>query len=258
VTVIDRLRRPAYIGANRCWPCTAINLVVVVLLAGVAGLLFAPLGPLVLLGGGVLVYLRGYVVPGTPEFAPRIVAHLPFDVGPSKHVESDSIAESVDPERLLGTLVEAEVMEERGDELRLTEPYREAFEARMTDLRALSEPALAERAASVAAGNPTGEVHGNRILLDGDRDVWLSRAVAIAETAAVGTLAEFDVPAELRAPAAEPLRTFVRTCPVCAGDVSETTLKNCCGGPGTSHRKPHRPVLACEECSTVIHEFDVE
>ncbi len=258
MTVIDRLRRPTYTGANRCWPCTAINLVVVVLLAGVAGVLFAPLAPIVLLVGGVVVYLRGYVVPGTPRFAPRIVALLPFDVGPSKHVGSDSIAESVDPERLLGTLVEAGVVEENGEELRLTDPYREAFEARMTDLRVLSDPALAERAAAVAAGDPDAEVHGNRILLDGSRDVWLSRTVAIAETAAAETLADFDVPAELRAPAAEPLRTFVRTCPVCAGVVSETTLRNCCGGPGTTHRKPHRPVLACEECSTVVYEFDVE
>lgn len=258
MTALDSLRRPEYTGENRCWPCTAINLVVVVALAVLAGVVFSPLGPIVLLLGGGLVYLRGYVIPGTPEFAPRIVEQLPFDIGPEKHVESDSISESVDPEELLATLVDAGVVVEDGEELRLTDSYREAFESRMTDLRALSDPALADRAAAVSPGDPETQVQGSRILLAGDRDVWLSRAVAIAETAAAETLAEFDVPEELCAPAAEPIRTFVRTCPVCAGDVRETTLRNCCGGPGTSHRKPHRPVLSCADCSTVVYEFDVE
>ncbi|SNR23207.1 hypothetical protein [Halorubrum vacuolatum] len=257
MSLIDRLRRPEYTGENRCWPCTAVNLVVVVLLAGVVGLLFAPLAALVLLGGGGLIYLRGYVVPGTPRFAPRIVDLLPVEFGPQKHVESDSIAGSVDPEELLGTLIDADVVVDDGDELRLTEDFRVTFEDRMADLRTLSEQALAERAAAVAAGDPDAEVHANRILLAGGRDIWLSRAVAIAETAAAETLADFDVPTDLRAPAAEPLRTLVGTCPVCAGPVVETTLRNCCGGPGTSHRKPHRPVLACADCSTVVYEFDV-
>ena len=258
MTVLDSLRRPAYTGENRCWPCTAINLVVVLAVAAIAGFVVAPLGPLVLLVGGTLVYLRGYVVPGTPRFAPRLTERLPFDIGPDKHVESDSIAEDVDPEALLATLVEAGVVVENGEELRLTEAYREAFESRMTELRALSDQELAERAAAVAPGEPDAEVHGERILLAGGRDVWLSPAVAIAETAAAETLADFDVAPELRAPAAEPLRTFVRTCPVCAGDVVETTIRNCCGGPGTAYRNPHRPVLSCTDCSTVVYEFPSE
>ncbi len=257
MTFIDRLRRPEYTGANRCWPCTAVNLAIVVLLAGAAGLLFTPLAPLVLLVGGGAIYLRGYVIPGTPRFAPRVVELLPVEFGPEKHVESDSIAESVDPKQLLGTLIDAGVVVADGEDLRLTDDFRVAFEDRMAELRTLSEQALAERAAAVAAGDPDAEVHANRILLAGGRDIWLSRAVAIAETAAAETLAGFDVPTDLRAPAAEPLRTLVSTCPVCAGPVVETTLRNCCGGPGTSHRKPHRPVLACSDCSTVVYEFDV-
>ncbi|WP_238987640.1 MULTISPECIES: hypothetical protein [Haloferacaceae] len=40
-----------------------------------------------------------------------------------------------------------------------------------------------------------------RIRIAGDRPVWLSRPVAIAETAAAETLAAFDVPSEIRAAA---------------------------------------------------------
>jgi hypothetical protein len=39
----------------------------------------------VLLAGAVVVYLRGYVVPGTPRFAPRLVAALPLPYDPFDH-----------------------------------------------------------------------------------------------------------------------------------------------------------------------------
>ena len=288
---LDALRRPAYTGENRCWPCAAVNLLLVAVVAAIAGSLRAPLAPVVLLGGGLLVYLRGYVVPGTPRFAPRLVDPLPVDVGPEKPVGSDSIADGVDPansgtpvnggespdeedspgeedsaeesatmdpEAVIATLSGAGVLVADANDLRPTDAYRESFEARMADLRSLTETELAERAAAAAAGAPTAEVHGDRILLVGDRDVRLSRAVAIAETAAVETLAGFDVPPAVRTAAAEPLRTLVRTCPVCGGDVSETTLRLCCGGPGGTHKRPDRPVLACESCDTVVFEFEAD
>ena len=288
---LDALRRPAYTGENRCWPCAAVNLLLVAVVAAIAGSLRAPLASVVLLGGGLLVYLRGYVVPGTPRFAPRLVDPLPVDVGPEKPVGSDSIADGVDPansgtpvnggespdeedspgeedsaeasatmdpEAVIATLSGAGVLVADGDDLSPTDAYRESFEARMADLRSLTGTELAERAAAAAAGAPTAEVHGDRILLVGDLDVRLSRAVAIAETAAVETLAGFDVPPAVRTAAAEPLRTLVRTCPVCGGDVSETTLRLCCGGPGGTHKRPDRPVLACESCDTVVFEFEAD
>ena len=89
-----------------------------------------------------------------------------------------------------------------------------------------------------------------------DRDVWLRPAVAVAETTAVETLAGRGLEADLRAPAAGPLRSFLRTCPVCGGDVVETTLRNCCGGPGGLRGRPERPVLACEACNAVVAGFE--
>ncbi len=281
-----------------------MNLAAVVAVSALAGIAFAPIAPLVLLGGGVLVYLRGYVVPGTPRFAPRLVEPLPFDVGPGKRdrVESGSIADGVgrepaadgagepaadgsgvpaeedsdaaadagsdhlaagsdgtaDPEALLAALSEAGVLVVAGEELRLADDYREAFEERMAALRALDDAELADRAAAAAGDDLEGEVHGERIRIGGDRPVWLSRPVAIAEAAAAETLAGFDVPPEIRAAAARPLRTFVRTCPVCGGDVSETVRRDCCGGPGGVRRDPNLPVLACEECSALVFEFDLQ
>ena len=69
--VVDDLRRPDYTGENRCEPCTVLNLVI----AAVAGSLIARksrLGGLLAVGLSIaLIYLRGYLVPGTPTLTNR-------------------------------------------------------------------------------------------------------------------------------------------------------------------------------------------
>jgi hypothetical protein len=74
---LDRLEQPAYTGENRCAPCTLVNLAIAVVLAILAGRRNRALGLLVFLGGAGLVYLRGYLVPGTPELTKR---YLPESV----------------------------------------------------------------------------------------------------------------------------------------------------------------------------------
>lgn len=256
--LVGRLRRPGYTGEHRCWPCTLLNAGLVLGLGLAVSRRRGPLGLAVGAVGFALVALRGYVVPGTPRFAPRLVEPFPFDFGhpAPEGAGSDSLGTAVEPETLTESLVVAGVLVPDGETLRLDAAFRDAWESRVTDLRALSGGALADRAAAASSEDVDGQFHGGRVLLAGDRDVWLSPAVAVAETAAVETLAGWDVPEGLRAPTAEPLRTFVRTCPLCDGDVVETTLRRCCGGPGGTQQHPERPVLACEDCDTVVFEFD--
>ncbi|MFD1565243.1 hypothetical protein ACFR99_17030 [Haloarchaeobius amylolyticus] len=75
--VVDDLRQPEYTGENRCEPCTVLNLVI----AAVAGSLIARksrLGGLLAVGISIsLIYLRGYLVPGTPTLTKR---YLPPEV----------------------------------------------------------------------------------------------------------------------------------------------------------------------------------
>jgi len=266
----DRLRRPEHTGENRCLPCTALNAAIVGVAAFALSRRNRPLGVLALAAGAALISLRGYVVPGTPRFAPALVDPLPveFDHGPSAgvesgltadvksgstaDVESDSLADDRDPEAMMAALVDADVIAPDGDQLYLDDAFRAAWEDRMAELRALSGRELAARTAAASHDSVEGEFHGERVLLAGDRDAWLSRAVAIAETAAIETLADRDLSHELRVQAAEPLRTFVRTCPVCGGDVTDTTLRNCCGGPGGVSGNPERPVRACADCDAVV------
>ena len=77
INLIRSLRQPEYTGDNRCEPCTLLNVVLAGLLSsiiarksrvgGYAAFLF-------LIG---LIYLRGYLIPGTPELTKR---YLPPEV----------------------------------------------------------------------------------------------------------------------------------------------------------------------------------
>ena len=69
--LIERLERPEYTGENRCGACTAVNLLLAAGLAALLGRRNRALGLLAFLGSAALVYLRGYLVPGTPELTKR-------------------------------------------------------------------------------------------------------------------------------------------------------------------------------------------
>ncbi|MFB9806261.1 hypothetical protein ACFFQF_13625 [Haladaptatus pallidirubidus] len=84
--MLKQLRKPEYTGENRCWPCTALNTVLLLLACTIITVVpkkFAPLVPssrarrlgvASALGfiGGAAITLRGYFIPGTPHIAPRL------------------------------------------------------------------------------------------------------------------------------------------------------------------------------------------
>lgn len=65
---LERYRQPEYTGENRCLPCTAANVAIAAVLSMLASFVGTPvLGLLVFSGSLLAIYLRGYLVPGTPE-----------------------------------------------------------------------------------------------------------------------------------------------------------------------------------------------
>lgn len=266
--MFESLRRPEYTGENRCLPCTAVNAVVVVLASTVVGLLSPLVGLAVFVLGVVLIVLRGYVVPYTPSFAPQLTAKLPFDFGPSHVTDGGRTSESLagdeadlDGETLIQRLAEAGVVvaDESGD-LFLADDVRRTWEAGMSRLRGVSDSDLAMAAADAAPFDADGrsEANGDWIVvtrIDDDADVWLSRAHAVAETAAVAALTSEGLDKETAAQAATPLRLFLQSCPACGGPVEETTVSDCCGGTMGLYDNPETPVLACAECGEVLYEF---
>jgi hypothetical protein len=284
MAALSRLRRPEYTGENRCWPCTVLNVALVALGSVAVGLLSPVLGALSLLCGLVLVALRGYVVPYTPEFAPRLARALPVDVGFETHrtdggraskSESESLTgdEEVDGETLVRRLAEAGlVTADESGELFLAEGTRRTWEAGMRRLRDVSDGELAASTASAAPFPAEGRVEGDWVVVtrtagpsggdagdandDGDAgdEVWLSRAHAIADTAAVATMAD-AVDARTAAQAAMPFRLFLETCPLCGGDTEETVARECCGGTQGIYDNPETPILACADCGEPLYEF---
>ena len=256
--LIESLRDPGYTGDRRCWPCTIVNAAVVGLAALLVGRRWRRLAGLLVLGvGGLLIALRGYVVPYTPQFAPRLVDRLPADLGfdhapPSE--PSDSLVATDDPDQLVGMLIQAGVL--TGDEmLHLEAEFAETWEREMDALRGETDAEVAAAAAEAVPFDAESAVSGERLLVAGRRDAWLSRPVAIAEAAGIEALVEEGLDRETAASAVDPLRMFLPVCPDCGGEVAESTVENCCGGTKGVYDRPDREVLACRDCESILYEF---
>lgn len=149
--LIDWLCQPEYTGTDRCLPCTAVNvLLAAVLTLGIAVLLDGSLSSqllamvvstvsLAFLG---VIFLRGYLVPGTPAFAEAVFpVWLLRWFEDQQPVNGSRLAGEFDVEtalRTIGAVTECADV----DDLCLTEEFREWWEARMPDLRA-DEPSRA-------------------------------------------------------------------------------------------------------------------
>ncbi|HKJ58207.1 MAG TPA: hypothetical protein VKA37_03185 [Halobacteriales archaeon] len=261
--VLDRLRRPEYTGDNRCIPCTATNLVIAaVLSAGVWALLptsLAPaLGAAVFVVAAAAIYLRGYLVPGTPwltrTYFPDWLLRA-FDKGPT--VESPAAGGEVDVESVLldaGAVSECDDV----DDLCIEPDFREAWRA---EVEAIAEPDERPRdLASVLGEGVHLEEHGDPpAATDGTSLVgqWPSDAAFVADVAGGTVLADRYPawtglePAE-RAAVLTGLRLFVERCPSCGGPVTmgEEAVPSCC-------RWHDVIAVACDDCGARLLETEV-
>ncbi|WP_411963903.1 hypothetical protein [Haloferax sp. YSMS24] len=263
MSVIDSLKRPEHTGANRCRPCTVVNAVVVAVVGLALGVLWLPAGFVVAAIGAALVYLRGYVVPGTPSFAPRLVAAVGlsgvFEHDDEEPRQSESLDANVDPDVMLSTLLDADVLVEREDGLFLTDEARDEWESAMATLRKASDDELAEAVAAALPFEAEVAAEFDGISIDGpSMSVWISRPQAIADVATLLAVTERAVDPMVSLAATEPLRMFTEVCPECGGPVEETTVRNCCGGTAGVYDSPEHEVLGCEECGAVVYEFGDE
>lgn len=246
---LDRLRRPEYTGENRCFPCTAVNLVVAAALSALIGIA-SPIGGVAVAGLSLAaIYLRGYLVPDTPTLTER---YLPdrvldwFDEPPEAEIDAD-----LDPE---SQLLAVGAVEPRGDDLRITDEFRRAWEASVEDVRGN----LAERAAAILdIEDPGVEERANAaVVTDGGTEVarWPSAAALLADVAAIPLLRRrtTDWTELSRAEQGQllaGLRIFVEECPDCGGDLafSEERVESCC-------RTREVVTYDCADCGARITE----
>jgi hypothetical protein len=277
---LARLRRPEYTGENRCVPCTLANTAIALVLAAVVGYgwlalvgglaVAGSLGVAVLLVSALAIWLRGYLVPGTPELTKRYFPDwllARFDKAPepasglagADGAEADSPYDGpVDPETLLldGGVVEpcADV-----DDLCLADGFREAWRDRMSALR--EGEAEREELAGQLDVDPesvTFEEHAEgafTAFVDGAHvGQWESRAALLADLAAgrelPAWLPEWErLPTQVRSQLLGGLRIFLDTCPDCGGPVvaGQETVESCC-------RSYEVVAASCEACDSRLLE----
>jgi hypothetical protein len=267
--VLDQFREPEYTGENRCLPCTVVNLLIAVAVSAgvavVAGSVSSPTAGLV--GGGSVflasllsIYLRGYLVPGTPEltkryFPPWLLAL--FGKAPPEPVSVDS---DLDPEEALVTAGALEPCADR-DDLCLTEGFRESWYA---EIERIERDGSGRERLLELLGAEAGEVrfeeYGDafRARVD-DRVVgrWESEAAYLADLGAaralesrVGNWRELSVRA--RSQLLSGLRLFIDSCPSCGGtpDFGTETVESCCSTHDVA-------AVSCDDCGARLFETRV-
>ena len=275
MSTLQRFRQPEYTGENRCIPCTLANSVIAVVLSATVGVLWWPAGIAVLLASGLAIWLRGYLVPGTPEltkryFPDRLLAV--FDKGPesttgfaadSESAEASEFdAEAFDAERVL---LDGGVVEpcEEVEDLCLDGGFERAWYDGMDAVRDDETAAREElaRQLDVDPESVTFEEYGSATVaqIDGVRaGQWESHAALVADLAAARELPRridgwASIPTEARSQLLGGLRIFLDDCPECGGPVraGRETVESCC--------RSHEVVAAsCESCGARLLELPYE
>jgi hypothetical protein len=252
---IDSLRQPEYTGENRCMACTVVNSVLAVAVAGVvgAGATAAGAAPSVAAaaGGGFLalaaasIWLRGYLVPGTPELTKRYMPErmlawfgkAPEDAsgldGSTDATDPDDV--TVDPERVLLDVGAVEPCADV-DDLCLNEAFAGAWQ---TEMDAIDDIAVDDALATFGFEDDDYELsrYDDAVLLNrGPHRIgqWPSEAALIADVAGARALADRHPDWAAMDPVAKGrvlngLRVFLETCPDgSAAQFREDTVESCC------------------------------
>lgn len=267
--VFDRLYQPAYIGDNRCIPCTVVNLAIAVLIGIAIATVSLPAGVLSVVISGLLIYFRGYLVPGTPKLTKR---YLPAPVmrlfhrheAPANSVGAP-LEPTIDVERLLVDGGVVAPCEDR-DDLCLDPEFRAAWDDRMAELReappsrdgvgtmfdlAIDHLSLHEADDVLTATYNPPDGRWQRI------GQWESSASYLADAASASLLSARlsgwqSLSASNRTAVLEGLRLFLDECPACRGPVrfGEEVVPSCCGSVDVI-------AASCEDCGARLFESEL-
>lgn len=254
----SRFRRPEHVGENRCLPCTVVNVGIAIVVSGAVGLWAAGAGVAVFVICLVIIYLRGYLVPGTPTLTKR---YLPDRVLRrfGKVPTQPSTPAPFSPEELL---VDAGVIGpcEHADDLCLQPDFRTAWRDRIETVR---ERDPGSTHLEDAIDDPDDEltfetVDGNVVAIHDNATVgqWSSAAAIVADVAATDVVPSFVPswkglrPVE-RLQLLGSLRLFLETCPACDGavELDEEVVDSCC--------RSYEVVRAvCRGCDARVFEIE--
>ncbi len=266
--LVASLKQPKYTGKNRCLPCTVLNsLITVGLAAGVtvgaaaAGSPFArQLGVLTVIGGLVLIYFRGYLIPGTPALTKRYLpAWLRRRITGGHHQPAASHRDPTELLTTLGIIVD----DPEADDLTLDPLFLDEWRESVT-IHWADELLTRESIGGLSHAAPETIRFEERPTLfrawaDGVHlATWPSRAACVADAAAARELSEWDPhwsqrSLVLQADMLGTLRLFIEQCPACEGTVSlaHDVVESCCWSHDVA-------AATCEDCNTRLFEMDID
>jgi hypothetical protein len=257
---MNRFRQPEYTGENRCTPCTIVNVIIAIVASTVLTFLAIPVGIAFFVFSLVAIYLRGYLVPGTPWFTktyfPDRLLRM-FDKQELRTAEPK--ATDREPEAVLA---ESNVVEpcEKVDDLCLDEEFRTVWHGNM---ERVMEKGAEKRDLSRILGTDESELefeeHDSAFIarIDGRRlGQWESRPALVADLAAARELtdrySQWDqLSIDNQSRILSGLRIFLETCPDCGGDITieQETVESCC-------RSMEVVAATCEGCDARILEVE--
>jgi hypothetical protein len=267
-TVIDGIRQPEYTGENRCVPCTVANLVITAVLAAGIGLISVPLAAVFVAAALGSIWLRGYLVPKTPELTKRyfpdwLLAKFDKEPMPGDENAGMTAPETFDPEP---ALLDAGVVEPCAEveDLCLTDRFDRVWRDRIDAFDDDEESLRLELADQLELDPETVnfESYGDAYVAGrkNDRPIgqWESRAALVADLAGAQVLPEWidgwdRLGPRQRSQLLGGLRVFVEECPTCGGTVAPgtDTVESCC-------RETTVVDFTCEACGDRLLEVPHE
>jgi len=266
MTILHRYRNPAYTGPNRCVPCTITNVAIATLGSLALAAVAPPLGVAAVAVALLIIYLRGYLVPGTPTFTRRYFPDWLLAV----FDKADPAPRSVDVEE---TLVAAGVLHDEAADLVLDPRFATAWAERIDDADAERDGLndadtnrldAVELAALTDLAPDTLDIqrYGEAVVatLDAERiGRWESRPAFVADVAAARELDDWvprwrSIPLAGRSELLGALRLFLERCPACdaALTLDHDVVRSCC-------RERDVIAVSCSGCGARLLEanFDV-
>ncbi|RJT07609.1 hypothetical protein D3261_03040 [Halococcus sp. IIIV-5B] len=262
--VRDVLKRPEYTGENRCIPCSAVN----VAIGGGASLLISKQtsksvgGSLFLISLGS-IYLRGYLVPGTPALTKRYLPEPVLELFDKKLDQRTLKNESteLDPEQMLLTAGVIEPCDRTAD-FCLSSEFQSKLENNMRRMRDQSiEEESIDNILGVTSTNERIKIkqEGDAfIAYSGSKIIgqWSSTAAVLADMSGADELhrriAVWSTlsPSE-RARVLMSIRLFLDRCPACDGviELQEEIVESCC-------RSFDVVASTCNDCNARLFEIE--
>ncbi|TQQ82045.1 hypothetical protein [Halonotius roseus] len=264
---LSRFRQAKYTGKNRCLPCTIVNIIISIFLTSIVVIFgYIVIKPVIsfVCGGCVLIlsllsiYLRGYLVPGTPELTKRYFPPWLLTIF-NKEQKITETETKTNPEPIL---VAAGALDEcnNGTDLCITADFSDDWQTEIDKMKKSGGESQLLDFFNVEDGNVEYSERDEMFVARVDGTIiglWDSKVAFFADLGAVQVLSDrisnwsgFETNEQRQLLSG--LRLFAETCPSCSGtlDFRTKSIESCCSTYQIA-------VVLCNECGAQLFKSNI-